>query len=320
MSANNQPDDCRQSWRPCHNPWIVAISVMLATFMEILDTSVANVSLPYIAGNLSATTDESTWVLTSYLVANAIILPASGWLGAFFGRKRFLLTCIVLVTLASVASGAATSLNLLILARAFQGLAGGGLQPISQAVLLESFPPAERGVAMAAFGMGVVVAPTIGPTLGGWITDNYTWRWIFFINVPVGLLAIVLVRAFVEDPPFLRRARQGARSQIDFLGFGLMAVGLGTMQIMLDRGQEVDWFSATWVRWFAGIAAAALIGFVIRELWTERPLVDLRVLANRNLATGVFLILVVGAVLYSTITLLSLFAQTLLGYSALQSG
>lgn len=304
-------------WRPRHNPWLIAFSVMLATFMEVLDTSVANVALPHIAGTLSATPEEATWVLTSYLVSNAIILPTAAWLSAFFGRKRFLLTCIAIFTLASAACGAATHLDLLVLARVLQGLGGGALQPMAQSILLESFPPAKRGVAMAAYGMGVVVAPILGPTLGGWVTENYTWRWVFYINLPVGILAMLMVHAFVDDSPFSRRGR-GER--IDYIGFGLMALGLSTLQILLDRGQEDDWFAATWVCWFAAISAVALVAFVLRELSADHPIVDLRILRNRNFAVGTALITLLGVILYSTIAMLPLYLQTLMGYSALLSG
>ncbi len=305
-------------WRPGSNPWVIAFSVMLATFMEVLDTSVANVALPHIAGTLSATPEEATWVLTSYLVSNAIILPTAAWMSTIFGRKRFLLTCIILFTLASAGCGAAPSLSLLVLARVFQGLGGGALQPIAQAVLMESFPPARRGVAMATYGIGVVVAPILGPTLGGWVTENYTWRWVFYINLPVGILAVLMVQAFVEDPPYIRRRTGSGR--IDYVGFGLMAIGLATLQVMLDKGQEDDWFAATWVRWFAVISVVSLIAFIIRELWTRDPIVDLRILRNRNFSVGTLLITLLGIILYSTIAMLPLFMQILLGYSALLSG
>ncbi len=304
-------------WRPSVNPWVIAVAAMAATFMEVLDTSVANVALPHIAGNLSASTDEATWVLTSYLVSNAIVLPATGWLSGVFGRKRFLLACIAIFTLASALCGVATSLGWLILARVIQGAGGGALQPISQAVLLESFPPAKRGMAMAVFGMGVVVAPIIGPTLGGWITDNYSWRWIFYINLPVGILAMMMVQAFVEDPPYLRRTIRGA---IDYVGFGLLTVWLATLQIILDKGQEADWFAATWIRVFAAISVVSFLAFVAWEVQTADPIVNLRVLTNRNFAVGTLLITIVGIVLYGTTALLPLFLQTLMGYPALQSG
>lgn len=285
--------------------------------MEVLDTSVANVALPNIAGNLSAGTDEATWVLTSYLISNAIVLPATGWLGNHFGRKRFLITCIVIFTISSFLCGAAHSLGMLIFARVLQGAGGGALQPISQAVLLESFPPQKRGVAMAAFGMGVVTAPIIGPTLGGWITDNLSWRWVFYINLPIGLLAIFLVQAFVEDPPYIRRARSG---KIDFIGFGFMALWLATLQIILDKGERAEWFDAVWVRWFALVSVASLIAFIWWELREKEPIVNLRVFLNRNFAVGTLLMTVLGAVLYGTIALLPIFLQTLLGYPAMTSG
>jgi DHA2 family multidrug resistance protein len=306
-----------EEWRPSFNPWLIALAVMLATFMEVLDTSVANVSLPHIAGSLSASTDEATWVLTSYLVSNAIILPATSWLAGMFGRKQLLITCIIIFSLASALCGAAPTLSTLIIARVIQGAGGGALQPIAQSVLLESFPAEKRGQAMAVYGMGIIVAPIIGPTLGGWITDNYSWRWIFYINVPVGILAIMMAQAFVENPPYLRRV---SRSRIDFMGFGLLALWLATMQLALDKGQEEDWFAAPWIRWLAVISAVSLIGFVVRELAVKDPIVDLRVLADRNFRTGSMLIAIVGGVLYSTIAILPIFLQTLMGYPALQSG
>ena len=316
MAAPDTPND-HAPWRPSHNPWLIAVSVMLATFMEVLDTSVANVSLPHIAGNLSATTDEATWVLTSYLVANAIILPATNWFGNLFGRKRFLVSCIILFTLSSALCGAAGSLGFLVIARVLQGAGGGALQPISQAVLLESFPPARRGSAMAVFAMGVVVAPILGPTLGGWITDNYSWRWVFYINLPIGLFAGLMANAFIEDPPYLKRV---SASSIDYMGFGFLALWLATLQYVLDKGQELDWLSSHRIAWCFTISVAAFLAFVVRELTAQRPLVDLRVLKNRNLAVGCGLIAVLGALLYGTIAVLPLFMQNLLGYTALDAG
>ena len=315
--ASRAPSTTPGVWTPSFNPWLIAASVMLATFMEVLDTSVANVALPHIAGNLSATTEESTWVLTSYLVSNAIILPATNWLGRYFGRKRFLIICIIVFTMSSVLCGAAASLGMLILARILQGAGGGALQPIAQAVLMESFPPQKRGQAMAVFGMGVVVAPIIGPTLGGWITDNYSWRWIFYINIPVGILAVLMTNMFIEDPPYIRDQRPG---RIDRLGFALMAIGLGTLQLVLDKGQEEDWFQSSLITAAAIFAAVTLIAFVIWELSTKEPIVDLRVLKNRNFTVGTSIMTVMGIVLYGTIALLPLFLQTLMGYPALQSG
>ena len=316
-AAAAPPEQAASEWTPRFNPWLIAVSVMLATFMEVLDTSVANVALPHIGGSLSATPEEATWVLTSYLVSNAIVLPTTAWLGSMFGRKRFLIACILIFTAASAACGAATSLGMLIVARILQGAGGGALQPIAQAVLMESFPPARRGAAMAVFAMGVIVAPILGPTLGGWITDSYSWRWIFYINLPVGAAAILMAQTFIEDPPYIRAAR---RRRIDYLGFALMALCLGTLQVVLDKGQEDDWFAAVWIRWFVPVSAVALVAFVVRELTTGEPIVDLRVLKNRNFGIGTLLITVLGVVLYGTTAMLPLFLQTLLGYPALQSG
>jgi DHA2 family multidrug resistance protein len=304
-------------WRPRVNPWVIAMTVMLATFMEVLDTSIASVALPYIAGNLGATTNEATWVLTSYLISNAIVLPTSAWFGSYFGRKRFLLGCIIIFTLSSFLCGASTSLNMLIVARVLQGAGGGALQPLAQAILLESFPPAKRGVAMAVYGVGVVVAPIIGPTLGGWLTDSYSWRWAFYINLPVGVLAVFLTSLFVEDPPYIRKLNQG---RFDGMGLGFLAVWLATMQIVLDRGQEADWFGALWLRWFAGISVVAFICFIIRELHTSSPIVNLRTLKNRNFAAGCCVFLIFGAALYALVTMLPLFLQLLMGYTALDAG
>src|SRR5580658_3135493 len=299
--------------RPAPSPWLIAVSVMLATFMEVLDTSIASVALPYIAGSLSATNSEATWVLTSYLVANAIILPASAWFSLKFGRKRFLITCIAIFTVSSFLCGAATSLWMILLARAVQGAGGGALQPLSQAILLESFPPEKRGLAMAVFGLGVVVAPVLGPTLGGYLTDQYSWRWAFYINIPIGILAIFMLTRFVTDPPYIKDAKPG---KMDAIGFGLLGISLACLQIILDKGQEDDWFSAIWLRWMAAIMIATLIGFLIREFRIAAPLVNLKVFGNRNFALGCLLIGLFGGVIYGIVTLLPLFYQTLLGYTA----
>jgi MFS transporter, DHA2 family, multidrug resistance protein len=305
------------SWRPRSNPWIIAAAVMLATFMEVLDTTIVTVALPHVAGSLSASTDEATWTLTSYLVSNAIFLPASGWFARYFGRKRFLIACIAIFTISSFVCGIASDLAILIIARIVQGAGGGALQPLSQAILLESFPPQKRGMAMAIFAIGVVVAPILGPTMGGWLTDQYSWRWAFYINIPIGIMAMLMVNTFVEDPPYIRAARPG---KIDAVGFGLMAISLATLQIILDRGQQDDWFSAPWICWFAVISGVTLIAFCLRELRVREPIVNLRVFNNRNFLVGTLLILMVGVALYSAITMLPLFLQTLMGYSALQSG
>ena len=306
-----------QVWHPRHNPWLITISVMAAVFMEVLDTSIANIALPHIAGSLSATTDEATWVLTSYLVSNAIILPMTGWLGNYFGRKKVLISCVVMFTVASALCGLAWNLPALIVARILQGAGGGAMVPIAQSIMLESFPPQKRGQAMAVFAMGVVVAPILGPTVGGWITDNYSWRWIFYINLPVGILAASLAEWVVEDPPYIKR---NEKADIDFVGFGLLAVWLATLQIILDKGQEADWFNADWICWFAAISVASLLGFIAWEFHTDHPLVDLRVFKNRNFAVGLVLMTSLGAILYGTTAQLPLFLQTLMGYPALQSG
>jgi DHA2 family multidrug resistance protein len=286
-------------------------------FMVVLDSSVANVALPHIAGNLSAATDEATWVLTSYLVSNAIMLPATSWITRRIGRKRLLLISIIIFTGASVLCGMAINMPMLIVARILQGVGGGGMQPLAQSILLESFPPEQHGKAMAVYGTGIVVAPVIGPTLGGWITDSYSWRWIFYINLPVGVLAFFLASLFIEDPPYLKKAFRGT---IDSLGFGLMALWLGTLQLVLDKGQEADWFGADWITWTAAISMAAFVAFIARELTQQEPIVQLRILLNRNFAVGTLITGVYGFVLYSSTALLPLFLQTLMGYSALDSG
>jgi MFS transporter, DHA2 family, multidrug resistance protein len=296
---------------------MIALAVILPTFMEVLDTSIAAVALPYIAGSVSASNDEATWVLTSYLVANAVVLPASSWFSLKFGRKRFLLTCIVIFTVSSFACGSATSLGMILLARAVQGAGGGALQPISQAILLETFPPKKRGLAMALFGLGVVVAPVLGPTLGGWLTDTYSWRWAFYINIPVGILAITMIMRYVTDPPYIRDAKPG---RFDRIGFGLLALWLALLQIILDKGQEDDWFGATWIRWATFILIVSFVSFIIWELRRHAPLVNLRVFLNRNFAIGCVLIACFGAAIYGLVTLLPLFYQELLGYTALNAG
>ena len=310
-------DATQQVWHPRHNPWLITLTVMMAVFMEVLDTSIANIALPHIGGSLSATPEEATWVLTSYLVANAIVLPMTGWLGNYFGRKRVLLCCIFLFTFASMLCGLAWSLPTLVLARIFQGVGGGAMVPIAQSIMLESFPPQKRGAAMAAFAQGVVVAPILGPVIGGWITDSYSWRWIFYINLPVGILALLMAKWVVEDPPYIKR---NIHATIDYVGFGLLAVWLATMQIVLDKGQEADWFGAEWVRWSTLVSVAAFFTFIWWEFRSDHPLVDLRVFKNRNFTVGLILMTSLAGILYGTTAQLPLFLQTLMGYPALQSG
>ena len=305
---------------PQVNPWLIAATVISATFMEVLDTSVANVSLPHIAGSLSAGVDESTWVLTSYLVSNAIVLPLTGWFSTLFGRKRFFIACVTIFTLSSLLCGMAPSLSALVFFRVVQGAGGGGMQPLSQAILVDSFPRSKQGMAMAIYGMGVVVAPTLGPTLGGWITDNYSWRWIFLLNVPVGIVALAMISLLISDPPHIVRKtfRQGLR--IDFLGLGLLSVGLGFLQVILDKGERDDWFGSTFITWAAVVCVSALIALVIRELTATDPVVDLHLFKDRNFAISTFMMYTLGVVLYSTTLLLPIWLQTLMGYTAMESG
>lgn len=309
----------RQEGQIVH-PWIVAFTVMLATFMEVLDTSVANVALPHIAGNLSAGVDEATWVLTSYLVSNAIVLPMGGWFSMLLGRKRFYMICVAIFTLSSFLCGLAPSLLVLVLCRVLQGLGGGALQPMSQAILVESFPPEKRGMAMAVFGMGVVVAPVIGPTLGGWITDNYSWRWIFFINIPIGALALLLNWFLLHDPPYLVRKTFKEGLRVDYIGFALLVLGVGSLEIVMDEGQRNDWFSSHLIVVFAVLAVAGLVAVVLWELRQENPVIDFHVLKERNFALSTLSMLMLGFVLYGSTALLPLFLQTLLGYTAMLSG
>ena len=304
-------------WRPGVNPWIIAMSVMLATFMEVLDTTVVSVALPNMAGGLASTNVEATWVLTSYLVANAIVLPASGWFSLRFGRKRFLLFCTALFTVGSFLCGIAPSMPILVLARLLQGAGGGALQPLSQAILLESFPSEKRGISMAVFGLGVIGAPIIGPWLGGWLTDNYSWRWMFYINIPIGLVALFLMGRFVEDPPYIKNAKPGT---IDGIGFAFLTIWLATLQVVLDKGQQEDWFASTWITWFIIISICAMAALIIRELRIPEPIVDLRVFKNRNFCVGTSLIFLIMAAMYSALTIVPLFVQTLLGYTAQSAG
>ncbi len=308
-----------EEWRPAVNPWIIALAVTLATFMEVLDTSIANVALPHIAGSLSAGQDESTWVLTSYLVSNAIVLPLSGWLSSIVGRKRFYMGCVALFTVSSFLCGFAPNLPALIIFRILQGAGGGGLQPSEQAILADTFPPAKRGMAFAVYGIAVVMAPAIGPTLGGWITDNYSWRWIFFVNIPVGILSLVLTSRLIQDPPYFRR-RKLSETKIDYIGLGFVALGLGALQIVLDKGQRDDWFESNFILILAIVSAASLL-FVIWWEWRHKdPIIDLHLFRDRTFAVSNLLMFMLGFALLGSTLLLPLFLQTLMGYTAELSG
>ncbi|HEX4054888.1 MAG TPA: DHA2 family efflux MFS transporter permease subunit [Tepidisphaeraceae bacterium] len=309
--------------RPPVNPWLIAVVVSMATFMEVLDTSIANVSLDHIAGGMAASLDESTWVLTSYLVSNAIVLPISGWLASVIGRKRFYMLCVALFTGSSLLCGLAPTLPFLILFRVLQGIGGGGLQPSEQSILTDTFPQAKRGQAFALYGVAVVVAPAIGPTLGGWITDNYSWRWIFFINIPVGVLSLVLVHFLLHDSAEAkaeRREKLRHGLKVDYLGFGLVAIGLGCLQVVLDKGQEDDWLSSHFILIFAILAVVGIVGAIVWEFITPTPIVDLPLFKNFNFAFNCMAMFAVGFILFGTTQLLPQYTQTLLGYTATEAG
>jgi MFS transporter, DHA2 family, multidrug resistance protein len=306
-------------WTPKFNPWLIAVVVAMAAFMEVLDTSIANVALPYMAGGLGASNDESTWVLTSYLVSNAIVLPISGWLASQFGRKRFFMLCIVLFTVSSLLCGTAPTLSILILFRVMQGAGGGGLQPVAQAILADTFPPQKRGMAFALYGITAIIAPTIGPTLGGWITDNYSWRWIFYINLPVGIAALFLVYRMVEDPPYLRLSRSGG-IRLDYIGIALLALGVGALQVVLDKGQEDDWFGSTFILSLSITSAVCLISLAIWEWFHKAPIVDVRLFKSFNFAVANLMMFVLGVLLFSSLVTMPQFLQTLMGYTAEKAG
>jgi DHA2 family multidrug resistance protein len=321
------PPDPDANWKPKHNPWAVALTVTLATFMEVLDTSIANVALPHIAGGLGASQDEATWVLTSYLVSNAVILPMSAYLVSFIGRKRFYMICVALFGISSMLCGFAPTLPLLIVFRVLQGAGGGGLQPSEQAILADTFPPHKRGQAFAVYGMAVVLAPAIGPTLGGWITDNYDWRWIFFINVPIAILSLVLTSRMVEDPPHIQNEVALSRKRglnLDYTGFGLLAIGFGSLQFVLDKGQEDDWFGSHLIATFFLLCASSLLILILWEIVQirrgHRPILDLTMFRNRNFALSFFLMFVLGFTLFGTTVLIPLFVQQMMGYTAEQAG
>jgi DHA2 family multidrug resistance protein len=307
------------AWRPKYNPWLIAVVVALAAFMEVLDTSIANVALPYIAGNLGASNDQSTWVLTSYLVSNAVVLPISGWFASVLGRKWFFMTCLAIFTVSSLLCGLAPSLGAIIVFRILQGTGGGGLQPIAQAILADTFPPEKRGLAFALYGVTVIVAPTVGPTLGGWITDNYTWRWIFFINVPVGMVALFLVYRLIEDPPWAKRVK-GALARFDYVGVSLLILGVGALQIMLDKGQEDDWFGSRFIVTLAILTVVGLVSVVIWEWFYKSPIIDVRLFKNLNFLSANGMMFVLGLMLFSTLVMMPLFLQSLMGYTAESAG
>jgi len=315
--STNEATLTTQEWTPSVNPWLIALAVMLPTFMVILDSSVANVALPHMAGSFSATSNESMWILTSYLVANGIIIPSTAWFCSIFGRKNFLIICTIIFTLASALCGIANSLDLMIFARIIQGLGGGALMPISQSVLLESFPPSKRGISMAIFGIGIILAPVIGPTLGGWITDNYSWHWIFLINIPIGIMAIILSQMFVEDPPYIKSK---TIQKIDYIGFISLIIWLITLQVVLDKGQQSDWFGSEWICWTSFVSVSAMIFFIIWELHFKDSIIDLKAFKDRNFIIGATLSTIVSGILYSTLAILPLFLQSLLGYTAYLSG
>ena len=308
-----------QAWQPKYNPWLIAVVVAMAAFMEVLDTSIANVALPHLAGDLGASNDESTWVLTSYLVSNAIVLPISGWLATAFGRKRFFMLCILMFTLTSLLCGAAPSLGMLVLFRVIQGAGGGGLQPMAQAILADTFPPQKRGLAFALYGVTAVMAPTIGPTLGGWLTDNYSWRWIFYINLPVGILALFLVLRMVEDPPYLA-ARRGAGIRVDYIGVGLLILAVGALQVLLDKGQEDDWFGSHFILVLAVTSAISFICLIVWEWRQETPIVDVRMFKSFNFAISNLMMFNLGVLLFSSLVMMPQFLQTLMGYTAQSAG
>jgi MFS transporter, DHA2 family, multidrug resistance protein len=306
-------------WKPKYNPWLIAVVVALAAFMEVLDTSIANVALPYMAGNLGASNDQSTWVLTSYLVSNAIILPISGWLAGAFGRKRFFMACLAIFTVSSLLCGIAPSLGFLLFFRVLQGIGGGGLQPMAQAILADTFPPHQRGLAFALYGITAIMAPTIGPTLGGWITFNYSWRWIFFINLPVGLATWFLVRRFVEDPPYLAKIK-AAGVKLDYIGIALLTLGIGALQVLLDRGQEDDWFGSNIITTLVVVATVCLISLVIWEWYQKAPIIDVHMFRSFNFASASLMMFTLGILLFSSLVLMPQFLQTLLGYTSQLAG
>lgn len=308
-------------WRPRYNPWLVAFTVTMATFMEVLDTSIANIALPHIAGSFGASYNEATWVLTSYLVSNGIILPISAWLATRVGRKRYYMFSVGLFAASSFMCGLAPTLGALVFFRVVQGAGGGGLQPSEQAILADTFPGSQRGMAFAIYAMAVVLAPAIGPTLGGWLTDNFSWRWIFYINVPISIVSLIMSQRYVEDPPYLEVERaKRAGAPIDYIGLGLVALGVGTLQMVMDKGQELDWFGSHLITVGTIVATLILICWVIWEWRHPHPIVELKLFKHRNFAAAMFSMFVLGTVLYGTTVLLPEFTQDLLGYPATLAG
>ncbi|MGH7933012.1 MAG: DHA2 family efflux MFS transporter permease subunit [Candidatus Binataceae bacterium] len=301
---------------PSANKWLIAVAVMLATMMEVLDTTIANVALLHIRGSLSAGVDEAAWVLTSYIVSNAIVIPLTGWLGSYFGRKRFFNFSILLFVGSSLMAGAAPNLATLVFFRILQGVGGGAMMPMSQAILMETFPPEEQAVAMSVWGLGMMLGPVLGPILGGWITDNYSWRWIFYINVPIGLVAFLMVAVFVHDPDYIKRGTK----HIDWWGLGYLAVGVGCLQVMLDKGERADWFSSHLIVTLAAIATIGITLFIIQEMRTGEPIVDLGVLKNRTFAVGTLFTTVIMFGMYGTYVLIPLYCQQVAGYTPLLAG
>jgi DHA2 family multidrug resistance protein len=306
-------------WKPRVNPWLIAMTVALAAFMEVLDTSIANVALPHIAGSLGASTNQGTWVLTSYLVSNAIVLPMGAWASSVMGRRNFFLFCIVIFTVSSFLCGAAPSLPMLLVFRVMQGAGGGGMQPMAQAIMADSFEPQKRGQAFALYGLVAVLAPSIGPTLGGWITDNFSWRWIFFINIPVGILTFVLVSRMVEDPPWIK-ANRSLLGKMDYLGLSFLVLAMGGLQIMLDKGEEYDWFASSYIQFFAFLFVFGMVGLIVWEWRHKAPLINLKLFRFKNFAICCFLMALVGGVLNANTVLQPQFMQQLLGYSATTAG
>ncbi len=309
----------QERWRPRVNPWVIAATVALAAFMEVLDTSIANVALPHIAGSLGASQDESTWVLTAYLVSNAVVLPMGGWAASIMGRKNFFMFCIVIFTISSFLCGIAPSLGLLLLFRVIQGAGGGGLQPMAQAIMADSFEPAKRGLAFALYGLVAILAPSIGPTLGGWITDNYSWHWIFYINIPVGILTLILTDRMVDDPPWIKADRKNLLN-VDGMGIGLLVISMASLQIMLDKGEEKDWFQSDFIRFFGIAFAISFVALLTWEWFAKNPIMELRLFKNRNFATCCFLMLFTGGLLNATTVLQPQFLQAQLGYTATVAG